>query len=289
MLWSKFPEITEIRYLFLKIFSLTRINICVIVQCIIINLQTKIWQKSKKVILLNRGDNMYTRNAREKLINAIIFFATNTNYCGKVKLYKLLYFLDFRHYKESGRSVTGLEYFAWRMGPVPKELHDELRHPKLDFSEKIELTQFPTNKGNNMLRIVPHNTLSPKYFSKRELRIMTELSEKYKNASKEPGWQYLFPAKYLSYDPRSNKKRRHHIMESSLQKAVKAAVKRANIVKPVRCHTFRHSFATHMLEDGANIRVLQKLMGHADVKTTEIYTHVMEKNISALVSPLDTL
>ena len=122
-----------------------------------------------------------------------------------------------------------------------------------------------------------------------EVYLPNALSEKYKNASKEPGWQYLFPAKSLSQDPRSNKKRRHHIIESSLQKAVKAAVKRANIVKPVRCHTFRHSFATHMLEDGVNIRVLQKLMGHADVKTTEIYTHVMEQNISALVSPLDML
>ncbi len=79
------------------------------------------------------------------------------------------------------------------------------------------------------------------------------------------------------------------MLESSLQKAVKAAVKRTGMVKPVRCHTFRHSFATHMLEDGTNIRIFQKLMGHADVKTTEIYTHVMEKNISSLSSPLDTL
>jgi len=78
-------------------------------------------------------------------------------------------------------------------------------------------------------------------------------------------------------------------LESSLQKAVKAAVKRTGIIKPVRCHTFRHSFATHMLEDGANIRAVQKLLGHADVKTTEIYTHVMEKDIQAVSSPLETL
>ena len=115
------------------------------------------------------------------------------------------------------------------------------------------------------------------------------LSIKYKNASKEIGWQYIFPAKHLSLDPRTKIKRRHHLLESSLQKAVKTAVKRAGIVKPVRCHTFRHSFATHMLEDGANIRAVQKLLGHADVKTTEIYTHVMENNISKLSSPLDTL
>lgn len=93
--------------------------------------------------------------------------------------------------------------------------------------------------------------------------------------------------KNLSRDPRSDPLRRHHVLESSLQKAVKVAVNRAGITKFVSCHTFRHSFATHMLENGVNIRVVQELMGHADVKTTEIYTHVMEKNISAVVSPLD--
>ena len=83
--------------------------------------------------------------------------------------------------------------------------------------------------------------------------------------------------------------RRHHVLESGLQKAVKTAVTRAGINKSASCHTFRHSFATHMLENGVNIRVVQELMGHADVKTTEIYTHVMEKDISAVSSPLDRL
>ena len=83
--------------------------------------------------------------------------------------------------------------------------------------------------------------------------------------------------------------RYHHVLESGLQKAVKTAADRAGIMKRVGCHTFRHCFATHMLENGVNIRVVQELMGHADVKTTEIYTHVMEKDISAVVSPLDAL
>lgn len=82
---------------------------------------------------------------------------------------------------------------------------------------------------------------------------------------------------------------RHHVLESGLQKAVKCAVERAGILKRVGCHTLRHSFATHMLENGVNIRVLQTLLGHADVKTTEIYTHVMQRDISGLQSPLDRL
>jgi len=115
------------------------------------------------------------------------------------------------------------------------------------------------------------------------------LANKYKSSAKEFMWQYLFPSKKISVDPRSGIKQRHHIQESGLQKAIKTASKNAAINKHVTSHTFRHSFATHMLEDGVNIRVVQDLMGHADVKTTEIYTHVMEKDLNAVVSPLDTL
>ncbi len=115
------------------------------------------------------------------------------------------------------------------------------------------------------------------------------LGRKYRNAAKEFRWQYLFPAKKLSTDPRTGRLRRHHVLESGLQKAVKTAGDRACFTKRIGCHTFRHSFATHMLENGVNIRVVQELMGHADVKTTEIYTHVMEKDLSAVISPLDDL
>lgn len=115
------------------------------------------------------------------------------------------------------------------------------------------------------------------------------IARKYPNAAKSLGWQYLFPSKKLSTDPRSDNTRRHHVLESGLQKAVRAAVRRAGLTKRVSCHTFRHSFATHLLENGVNIRVVQELMGHADVKTTEIYTHVMEKDITVVRSPLDGL
>jgi integron integrase len=115
------------------------------------------------------------------------------------------------------------------------------------------------------------------------------LSRKYPNAAKSFGWQYVFPSKKRSTDPRSGKTGRHHVLESGLQKAVKTSVNRAGLTKPAGCHTFRHSFATHLLENGVNIRVVQELMGHANVKTTEIYTHVMEKDITVVQSPLDRL
>jgi len=122
-----------------------------------------------------------------------------------------------------------------------------------------------------------------------EVYIPEALARKYRNAARETGWQWVFPARERSRDPRSGKEMRHHVLESGLQKAVKRAAQQAGIDKRVGCHTLRHSFATHMLENGANIRVLQELLGHADVKTTEIYTHVMSRDIRSLQSPLDRI
>jgi integrase len=112
-----------------------------------------------------------------------------------------------------------------------------------------------------------------------EVYIPEALARKYPKAARQTGWQWVFPARTRSPDPRSGKEMRHHVRESGLQKAVKRAAAQARIDKQVGCQTLRHGFATHMLEHGVNIRILQELLGHADVKTTEIYTHVMARDV----------
>jgi integron integrase len=115
------------------------------------------------------------------------------------------------------------------------------------------------------------------------------LSRKYPRAGYEWGWQFVFPSGRRSLDPESGAERRHHVHPDTLARAVKRAARAAGIVKPVTCHTLRHSFATHLLERGYDIRTVQELLGHADVSTTMIYTHVMNKGARAVRSPLDRL
>ena len=113
------------------------------------------------------------------------------------------------------------------------------------------------------------------------------LERKYPNAASEWGWQWAFPASRLSVDPRSGAVRRHHSAEDLLQKAVKRAVAQAGVAKRASCHTFRHSFATHLLESGCDIRNVQELLGHSSVETTQIYTHVLNRGGRGVRSPLD--
>jgi integrase len=113
------------------------------------------------------------------------------------------------------------------------------------------------------------------------------LARKYPRAPYEFGWKFVFPSHQLSRDPLGDAIRRHHLYENYVTRGVKQAARAAGIVKPVSCHTLRHSFATHLLESGYDIRTVQELLGHADVSTTMIYTHVLNKGGRGVTSPLE--
>ncbi len=122
-----------------------------------------------------------------------------------------------------------------------------------------------------------------------QVNVPFALSRKCPSASREWGWQYVFPATKRYRNPRTGEEGRHHIHETAIQKNVKKAIGNAGIIKHASCHTFRHSFATHLLEDGYDIRTVQELLGHKDVRTTMIYTHVLNRGVRGVLSPADIL
>lgn len=128
---------------------------------------------------------MIIHHERQKLIEAVKFFALHTRKLGKTKLYKLLYFLDFTHFRDTGRPVTGIAYYAWPMGPVPVDLHNELGNPSADWSGNCEFKLVAVRSGNPMLTVNALSEFDGSHFSKRELRIMHDLAKEFRNATAE--------------------------------------------------------------------------------------------------------
>lgn len=164
---------------------------------------------------------------RTKLINVILFFAKNTNFCGVTKLFKLLYFLDFGHYQDTGRSVTGLEYFAWKMGPVPVTLYEEIECPDPDIAEKVTFEPVKTKFEKPMMLASAKAEFDPSHFSKREIRLLKMLAKQYKNSKSDE----MIEATHLENLPWNqvynieNKRQEKIPYEYALRKAEKDIIK----------------------------------------------------------------
>lgn len=224
-------------------------------------------RKPKRLpVVLSRNE---IRHLFENMTNAHLLLMTKLLYGCGMRLMECIRLrvldVDFEYKQIIIRQAKGKKD---RVVPIPLLLMDDLKHQ----IDRVEV-QHQRDRANGYGHVYMPDALS----------------RKYPKAETEFKWQYVFPAKVISRDPRSGHYRRHHMHESSLQKAIKRAALHAGIAKQVSSHTMRHSFATHLLESGSDIRTVQELLGHSDVSTTMIYTHVLNKPGVSVNSPLDNL
>ena len=210
---------------------------------------------------------------------------------------------------EVGRLLSRLDGTKWLMASLlygaGLRLREclKLRVKDVEFSYRQILVR-DAKGGKDRVTMLPESVIEPLKAHLERAKALHEadlasgygdvempdaLARKYPRAAYEWGWKFVFPSRKLSVDPRSGAIRRHHVYDDVLGRAVKQAARDAGIVKHVSCHTLRHSFATHLLENGYDIRTVQELLGHASVETTMIYTHVMNKGGRGVKSPLDRL
>ncbi len=150
----------------------------------------------------------------------------------------------------------------------------------------IELIPAIQNQIQRVQHFLDEDLINPQYSG---VWLPNALERKYRKANKSLGWHYMFPSHKLSVEPATGLIRRHHVDESMINKVIKRACQKAGIVKPVSSHTLRHSFATHLLQNGVDIRTVQSQLGHSDVKTTEIYTHILKQGADGVKSPLSQI
>ena len=210
---------------------------------------------------------------------------------------------------EVRRLLAGLEGVRWLMASLlygaGLRLQEcvQLRVKDLDFAYR-QIFVRDGKGGRDRVTMLPEEAVQPLQAHLGKLRTLHRkdliegygevwlphaLARKYPRAGFEWGWQFVFPSKKRSPDPETGVIRRHHVYPDTLHRAVKRAARAAGIIKPVSCHTLRHSFATHLLQSGSDIRTVQELLGHSDVSTTMVYTHVMNKGARGVRSPLDRL
>ena len=210
---------------------------------------------------------------------------------------------------EVRRLLAGLEGVRWLMASLlygaGLRLQEclQLRVKDVDFAYRQVFVR-DGKGGRDRVTMLPEGVVQPLQAHLGKLRTLHRkdlvegygevwlphaLARKYPRAGFDWGWQFVFPSKKRSPDPETGVIRRHHVYPDTLHRAVKRAARAAGIIKPVSCHTLRHSFATHLLQSGSDIRTVQELLGHSDVSTTMVYTHVMNKGARGVTSPLDRL